>query len=61
MNVHIADSLTIALAHLIDQEQKSTKMAAFDWQMNPVQLGLQKRRLINSQDPNFWSVRVNQD
>lgn len=61
MNFHIADSFTAALARLTGQEQKQAKTAAFDLQLNPAQPGLKMHRLTNSRDPNFWSVRVNQD
>jgi hypothetical protein len=61
MNFHIADSFTAALARLNGQEQKQAKTAAFDLQLNPAHPGLQMHRLTNSRDPNFWSVRANQD
>jgi len=61
MNFHIAESFTAALARLTGQEQRQAKTAAFDLQLNPAQPGLQMHRLTNSRDPNFWSVRVNQD
>lgn len=61
MNFHIADSFTAALTRLNGQEQKQTKTAAFDLQLNPAQPGLQMHRLNNSRDSNFWSMRVNQD
>jgi mRNA-degrading endonuclease RelE of RelBE toxin-antitoxin system len=61
MNFHIADSFTAALARLSGQEQKQAKTAAFDLQLNPAHPSLQMHRLTNSRDPNFWSVRVNQD
>lgn len=61
MNFHIAESFTAALARLSGQEQKQAKTAAFDLQLNPAHPGLQMHRLTNSRDPNFWSVRVNQD
>lgn len=61
MNFHIADSFTSALARLTGQEQKQAKTAAFDLQLNPAHPGLQMHRLNNARDPNFWSVRVNQD
>jgi len=61
MNFHIADSFTSALTRLTGQEQKQAKTAAFDLQLNPKQPGLQMHRLTNCRDPNFWSVRVNQD
>ena len=61
MKFHIADSFTASLARLTGQEQKQAKTAAFDLQLNPAHPGLQMHRLTNSRDPNFWSVRVNQD
>lgn len=61
MNFHIADSFTASLARLTGQEQKQAKTAAFDLQLNPSQPGLHMHRLTNGRDPNFWSVRVNQD
>ncbi len=61
MNFHIADSFTASLTRLTGQEQKQAKTAAFDLQLNPAHPSLQMHRLTNSRDPNFWSVRVNQD
>lgn len=61
MNFHIADSFTAALARLNGQEQKQAKTAAFDLQLNPAHPGLKMHRLTNGRDPNFWSVRVNDD
>mgnify|MGYP003143555190 CR=1 FL=1 len=61
MNFLIAESFTASLARLTGQEQKQVKTAAFDLQLDPARPGLQMHRLTNSRDPNFWSVRVNQD
>ncbi|MEO1969562.1 MAG: 3'-5' exonuclease [Sphingomonadaceae bacterium] len=61
MQFHIADSFTAALSRLTGQEQKQAKTAAFDLQLNPAHPGFQMHRLTNGRDPNFWSVRVNQD
>jgi hypothetical protein len=61
VNFHIADSFTAALSRLTGQEQKQAKTSAFDLQLNPAHPGLQMHRLSNGRDPNFWSVRVNQD
>lgn len=61
MNFHIAESFTTSLARLTGQEQKQVKTAAFDLQLDPARPSLQMHRLTNSRDPNFWSVRVNQD
>jgi hypothetical protein len=61
MNFHIADSFTAALTRLNAQEQKQAKTAAFDLQLNPAHPGLKMHRLTNGRDPNFWSIRVNDD
>ncbi len=61
MNFLIAESFTAALARLTSQEQRQAKTSAFDLQLNPAQPGFQMHRLTNCRDPNFWSVRVNQD
>lgn len=61
MQFHIADSFTNALTKLTGQEQKQAKTAAFDLQLNPAHPSFQMHRLTNNRDPNFWSVRVNQD
>ncbi len=61
MNFRIADTFTASLAKLNPQEQKITKTTAFDLQMNPAHPGLQFHRLDGVKDPNFWSVRVNND
>ncbi|MCG8549320.1 MAG: UvrD-helicase domain-containing protein [Desulfobacterales bacterium] len=61
MNFRIADTFTASLAKLNPQEQKIIKTTAFDLQMNPAHPGLQFHRLDRVKDPNFWSVRVNND
>lgn len=40
-------------------EAKLAKQAAFDFQMNPTQPGFSFERLNKPKDPNFWSLRVN--
>ena len=40
-------------------EAKLAKQAAFDFQMNPTQPGFSFERLNKSKEPNFWSLRVN--
>lgn len=57
----LADSFTLSLAKLANDEQKQAKLTAFDLQANPDQPGLQFHRIDKSKDPNFWSVRVNRD
>lgn len=57
----IADAFTAALARLSAQEQRAVKTAVFDLQVDPSRPGLQFHRIDKSKDPNFWSVRVNQD
>jgi plasmid maintenance system killer protein len=61
MNFRIADTFTDSLAKMTAQEQKMIKTSAFDLQMNPAGPGLQFHRLDHVKDPNFWSVRVNND
>ena len=61
MNFHIADSFTGALTRLTGQEQRQAKTTAFDLQLNPAHPSLKMHRLNNGRDPNFWSVRVNDD
>ena len=61
MDLRIANTFTDSLAKLTGVEQKAAKTAAFDLQMNPAQPGLQFHKLAKTKDPNFWSVRVNND
>jgi mRNA-degrading endonuclease RelE of RelBE toxin-antitoxin system len=61
MEFRIADTFTESLTKLTNQEQKAVKTTAFDLQVNPSQPGLQFHKLDRLQDPNFASVRVNQD
>jgi mRNA-degrading endonuclease RelE of RelBE toxin-antitoxin system len=61
MNFRIADTFTDSLAKMTAREQKLIKTSAFDLQMNPASPGLQFHRLDHVKDPNFWSVRVNND
>lgn len=61
MDFLIADTFTGSLARLTGEEQKATKMTAFDLQMNPASPGLRFHKLDKSKDKNFWSVRVNDD
>lgn len=61
MKFCIAATFTDALARLTAQEQKGVKTTAFDLQLNPASPGLKFHRIDKSKDPNFWSVRVNDD
>jgi mRNA-degrading endonuclease RelE of RelBE toxin-antitoxin system len=57
----IADTFTASLARLNGAEQKAVKTTAFDLQLNLSSPGLRFHRLDRPRDPNFWSVRVNDD
>jgi superfamily I DNA/RNA helicase/mRNA-degrading endonuclease RelE of RelBE toxin-antitoxin system len=61
MKFCIAATFTEALTRLSAHEQKAVKTAAFDLQLNPAAPGLKLHRVDKSKDPNFWSVRVNDD
>lgn len=57
----IADTFTAALTRLDAPGQKAVKTTAFDLQLNPAAPGLKFHRIERSRDPNFWSVRANDD
>jgi hypothetical protein len=57
----MADTFTASLTRLTGGEQKAVKTTAFDLQLNPSSPGLRFHRLDRPRDPNFWSVRVNDD
>ncbi|WDP91064.1 MAG: UvrD-helicase domain-containing protein [Desulfobacter sp.] len=61
MNFRIADTFTASLGKMTAQEQKIIKTSAFDLQMNPANPGFKFHRVDHAKDPNFWSVRVNND
>jgi UvrD-like helicase C-terminal domain/AAA domain len=61
MDFRIADTFTASLARLNGIEQKAVKTTAFDLQLNLANPGLRFHRLERPRDPNFWSVRVNDD
>ena len=61
MDFRIADTFTDSLARLTGEEQKAVKTTAFDLQMDPANPGMQFHKLDKAKDPNFWSVRVNQN
>jgi hypothetical protein len=62
MRFAIANTFQKALQKLEGKDSaaaKLAKQAAFDFQMNPTQSGFSFERLNKSKDPNFWSLRVN--
>src|SRR6516165_4609787 len=61
LEFRIADTFTASLARLNGAEQKAVKTTAFDLQLNLSSPGLRFHRLERPRDPNFWSVRVNDD
>jgi hypothetical protein len=61
MQFLIADTFTAALAKLPAQEAKAVKTTVFDLQIDPTGKGMSFHRIDRSNDPNFWSVRVNRD
>jgi hypothetical protein len=61
MEFLIADTFTASLARLNGAEQKAAKTTAFDLQLNLSNPGLRFHPLNRPRDPNFWSVRVNDD
>lgn len=61
MNFLIADTFTDSLARLTGAEQKAVKMTAFDLQLDPSAPSLKFHKLDHARDPNFRSVRVNDD
>jgi mRNA-degrading endonuclease RelE of RelBE toxin-antitoxin system len=61
VDFRIADTFTASLARLNGAEQKAVKTTAFDLQLNLSNPGLRFHRLDRPRDPNFWSVRVNDD
>jgi hypothetical protein len=61
VDFRIADTFTTSLARLNGGEQKAVKTTAFDLQLNLSNPGLRFHRLERPRDPNFWSVRVNDD
>ena len=61
MEFRIADTFTDSLTRLTSSEQKAVKTTAFDLQLNSASPGLRFHRLDRARDPNFWSLRVNDD
>ena len=61
MEFRIADSFMDSLARLTSDEQRTAKLAAFEFQADPAQPGHQVHKVERSKDPNFWSARVSRD
>jgi mRNA-degrading endonuclease RelE of RelBE toxin-antitoxin system len=61
MQFRISDTFQDSLAKLTGDEQKASKTAAFDLQLNPANPGLQFHKLDRARDKKFWSIRVNRD
>lgn len=61
MEFRIADTFTDSLARLTGDEQKAVKTTAFDLQVDSGNPGMSFHKLNRPKDPNFWSVRVNDD
>src|SRR5262249_44155347 len=61
MEFRIADTFTDSLSRLTAQEQKAVKTTAFDLQLDPTAPGMRFHKINRAKDPNFWSVRVNDD
>jgi hypothetical protein len=61
MNFRMASSFTASLRKLTHQEGKAVKVTAIDLQLDPSSPGLKFHRVDASRDPDFWTVRVNDD
>ena len=61
MRFLLADSFTGALARLRSQDSKAVKTTVVDLQIDPTGKGLSYHRIGQSNDPNFWCVRVSRD
>lgn len=61
MEFRIADTFQSSLGKLNAQEQKSVKTTAFDVQMGLSGNSTQFHKIERTKDPNFWSVRANND
>ena len=61
MEFRIANTFTDSLAKLSGEDQKATKTAVFDLQMNPANPGLKLHKLDRAKDKRFWSVRAGSD
>lgn len=53
-----ADTFQVSLDLLSSEEQRASKLAAFELQMNPANPGLQCHRLENIRNEHIWSARA---
>ena len=60
MNLIVADTFRTSLARLSLNEQKGGKITCLDLALDKLS-GLHLERLKDPKDPNYWSVRVNDD
>jgi hypothetical protein len=61
MNFRMASTFTASMRKLADVEMKAVKTTAFDLQLDPSHPSLKFHRVARSRDPDFWTVRVNDD
>ena len=61
MQFIFADSLDPSIEKLSLNEAKQAKTTVYDLQINPKSPGLSFHKVGRARDPNFWSVRVNDD
>ena len=61
MDFRTSSTFSDSLARLPNQEQKAVKTTVFDLWTNPSSPGLSFHKLDRARDPNFASVRVNDD
>ena len=61
MKFLIANTFTDSLAKLTRDEQKAAKITALDFQLDPINPGMQLHKITHSRDKNFWSARIDRD
>lgn len=64
MNFVMSDTFARALDRLASKDKVQAnlaKQAVTEFQLNPAQPGFSLERITKSKDPNFWSVRVNEN
>ena len=61
MKFRIASTFTDSLAKLTRDEQKAAKITALDFQLDPINPGMQLHKITHSRDKNFWSARIGRD
>ena len=61
MKFLIANTFTDSLAKLTRDEQKAAKITALDFQLDPINPGMQLHKITHSKDRHFWSARIGRD